>query len=137
MAASGGSSSSLGLQRGAWTVNRASTSSSTFRPVPGLAGLDVCALGEVAATLSIQTSGAPVGLQIRIDGGGLMHPDAVRFVPTGQHDSFSFTWLSTVGPFEANDHHSFDVEWRAPLGGTVTLDRATVNVLYQRGTHAC
>jgi len=27
-----------------------------------------------------------------------------------RHDSFFFTFVQSVGPFEANDNHGFDVE---------------------------
>ena len=40
----------------------------------------------------------------------LMSPGAIRFVPAGTHDSFFFTFVQSVGPFEANDNHGFDVE---------------------------
>jgi hypothetical protein len=57
------------------------------------------------------------------------------FVPVGPHDSFAFTWVRGVSPFEAIDHHVFDVEWRSPGGKASTLERATFNLQYQRGTH--
>jgi len=42
-----------------------------------------------------------------------------------------------VGPFEANDHHTFDVEWRSPTGAKTTLERGTFNLQYERGTQSC
>jgi len=60
-----------------------------------------------------------------------------RLVPAGPHDSFSFTFVNSVGPFEANDNHSFDVEWRSPTGAATTLERGTFNLRYQRGTQQC
>jgi hypothetical protein len=50
---------------------------------------------------------------------------------------FAFTFVQNVGPFEANDHHVFDVEWRSPTRRTTTLERGTFNLQYQRGTHRC
>jgi len=137
MAASGRFSSSLDRQASRWTTTRASTSSAAFEPVAGLSGLRICTLYQVTATLSVALRGAPAGFQIRVDGGGLMRPGAVRFVPAGRHASFSFTFLQSVGPFEDNDHHTFDVEWRSPTRATTTLERATFNLQYQRGTHRC
>jgi hypothetical protein len=137
LAATGGSSSSLDQQASRFTTNTVTTSSRTFQPVPGLSGLNVCALHQVTATLSVELNGAPAGFQIRIDGGGTMQPGAVRFVPAGPHDSFSFTFTNSVGPFEANDHHEFDVEWRSPTGAPSTLERGTFNLQYQRGTQMC
>jgi hypothetical protein len=137
LAASGGASSSMDLQASKFTTSAATTSSKTFHAIPGLSGLNICALDQVTATLSVELNGAPGGFQIRVDGGGTMPPGAIRFVPAGPHDSFSFTFTQGVGPFEANDHHVFDVEWRSPTGAATTLERGTFNLQYQRGTQSC
>ena len=137
LAASGGTNSSLDLQRSRFTTTTATTSSRTFQPIPGLSGLNICALNQVTATLSVELNGAPAGFQIRIDAAGTMQPGAVRLVPAGPHDSFSFTFVKSVAPFEANDNHSFDVEWRSPTGAATTLERGTFNLQYQRGTQQC
>ena len=52
LAASGGANSSLDLQRSRFTTTTATTSSRTFQPIPGLSGLNICALNQVTATLS-------------------------------------------------------------------------------------
>ena len=137
LAASGGSSSSLDLQASKVTTTTATTSSRTFHPIPGLSGLNICALHQVTATLSVELTRAPAGFQVRVDGGGTMSPGAIRFVPAGPHGSFSFTFVRGVGPFEANDHHAFDVEWRSPTGAATTLERGTFNLQYERGTQSC
>jgi hypothetical protein len=137
LAATGGSSSSLDLQASRFTTTSVTTSSKTFQAIPGLSGLNVCALHQVTAALSVELNGAPAGFLIRIDGGATMQPGAIRFVPAGPHDSFSFTFVNSVGPFEANDHHVFDVEWRSPTGAATTLERGTFNLQYQRGTQSC
>jgi hypothetical protein len=137
LAASGGFNSSLDLQASRWTTTTRTTSSTTFHPVAGLSGLTICALNQVTAALSVELRGAPAAFQIRVDGAGLMRPGAVRFVPAGPHDSFSFTFVQNVGPFEANDNHGFEVEWRSPTGKATTLERGTFNLQYQRGTQAC
>ncbi len=137
LGSSGGFSSSLDLQASKWTTSTVTTASTTFQPIPSLSGLNICALNQVTASLSVELNGPPAGFQIRVDGDGLMPPGAVRFVPAGAHDSFSFTFVRGVNPFENNDHHVFDVEWRSPTGATATLERATFNLQYQRGTHSC
>ena len=137
MAASGGSSSSLDLQSSQWTTTAAQTSSSRFQSITALGGLNICATNQVTATLSVELSGAAAGFQIRVDGGALMQPGAVRFQPVVPHQSFSFTWVMNVSAFEANDHHVFDVEWRSPTVAPTKLERATLNLQYQRGTHQC
>jgi len=45
--------------------------------------------------------------------------------------------MNSVGPFEADDHHSFDVEWRSPTGAATTLERGTFNLQYEHGTQNC
>jgi hypothetical protein len=137
LAASGGSSSSMDLQASKFTTTKATTSSKTFRPIKGLSGLTICALHQVTATLSVELNGAPARFQVRVDGGGTMAPGSIRFVPAGPHDSFSFTFVQSVGPFEANDNHGFEVEWRSPTGAATTLERGTFNLQYQRGTQSC
>ena len=137
LAATGGSTSSLDLQASKFTTTTASTASRAFQPVPGLSGLNICGLHQVTATLSVELNGAPAGFQIRVDGGGTMPPGAIRFVPGGPHDSFSFAFTGSVGPFEANDHHTFDVEWRSPSGAKTTLERGTFNLQYEHGAQSC
>jgi hypothetical protein len=137
LAATGGNSSSLDQQASKFTDTTVTTSSKTFRAIPGLSGLNICALHQVTATLGVELNGAPAGFQIRVDGGGTMQPGALRFVPAGPHDSFSFTFIGNAAPFEANDHHEYDVEWRSPTGAPVTLERGTFNLQYQRGTQMC
>ena len=137
LAASGGTSSSLDLQASKFTTSTATTSSKTFHSIPGMSGLTICALHQVTGTLSVQLTGAPAGFQIRLDGGGTMQPGAIRFVPAGAHDSFSVAFMNTVGPFEADDHHSFDVEWPSPTGAATTLERGTFNLQYEHGTQNC
>ena len=138
LAATGSASSGLDLQAVRFTSTAASTSSPAFRNIPGLAGLTICARGQVTAVLSVELDGArPAGLQVLVDGGPVAQPGAVRFVPAGAHDSGSFAFIQVVGPFEANDHHTFDAQWRSPAGGRVALERGTVTLLYAKGTQAC
>jgi len=138
MAASGGfGPSSLDLQASEWTTSTVTTFSTTFRPIAALSGLNICALNQVTATFSAELSGAPAQFEILVDFGPTMLPGAVRFVPAGAADSFSFTFVRAVSTFENNDHHMFEVEWRSPSGAPTTLQRGTLNLQYQRGTHSC
>lgn len=137
LAASGSANSSLDLQASKFTTTTQTTSSTTFRAVGGLSGLTICALNQVTADLSVQLTGAPASFRIRQDGGGFIAPGTIRFVPAGPSDSFSFTFIANVTPFEANDNHSFDVEWRSPTGRPATLQLGTINLQYQKGTQGC
>lgn len=137
MAASGSASSALDLQAAKFTTTTQTTSSTTFRAINGLSGLSICALHQVTGTLSVQLKGAPAGFQIRFDGGPVMQPGAIRFVPAANLDSNSFTFVTSVAPFEASDVHSFDVEWRSPTGGATTLTLGSFNLQYEKGTQGC
>ena len=137
VAASGSAHSGLNQQAAKWTTTTASTSSTTFHTIPGLSGLNICALHQVTAALSVELTGAPARFQVQIDSGATMHPGTVQFNPSGAHDSSSFVFVNNVGPFEANDHHVFDVSWRSPSGKLVTLERGTLDLAYQKGTQAC
>ncbi|HZI76990.1 MAG TPA: hypothetical protein VFD73_23740 [Gemmatimonadales bacterium] len=111
LAATGGNTSALDLQASKWTSTTQQATGTTWRSVPGL-GLTICALHQVTATLSVQVNGAPASFQIREDGGPIIAPGAVRFVPAGAHDSFSLSFLANAALFEANYTHGFEVEWR-------------------------
>ena len=136
LAATSANTSALDLQASKWTTTTQQATTTTWRSVTGL-GLTVCALGQVTATLSVEVNGAPASFRIREDGGPIIAPGAVRFVPAGDHDSFSFTFLANAAPFEANDNHGFGVEWRSATGQQTTLERATFNLQYEHGTQAC
>ena len=136
LAATGGNTSALDLQAAKWTSTTQQANTTTWRSVTGL-GLTICALDQVTATLSVELNGAPASFRIREDGGPIIAPGAVRFVPAGAHDSFSFTFLANAAPFEANDNHGFGVEWRSATGQQTTLERATLNLQYEHGTQAC
>ncbi len=136
-AAGGGFNSTLDQQSSKWSTTTVSTSSTSFVRIAGLSGLTICSLHQVTATLSVQLDGGQIGMQIRQDGGGLMQPGAVRFIPAGPQDSVSFTFVQETGPFEANDNHSFDVEWRSVTGAPVKLIKGDLNLQYQKGTQSC
>lgn len=65
-----------------------------------------------------------------------MRPGAAQFVPEGE-ESFSYTFVKSTAPFEGDDTHVLDVQWRSPTGSRVTLTSGDLNLLYQQGTHNC
>jgi len=117
----------------------ASTSSRNWRNVPGFR-FRVCAVREVSADVNLVLRGASVAIRIRIDGSDelIAHPGPVRFRP-GPGRAFSFTFAEEVFPFEAEDLHFFDVQWRSPTGERVILKKGMANVLFERafGGPAC
>lgn len=136
LAASGGFGGQLDRQSARWKTS-GSTSSRAWRNVPGLS-LTRCTLNQVTATLSATVQGAPVRFRVIIDGvpEAPMKPGAARFVPDGR-ESFSYTFVGRTAPFEADDTHRFDVQWRSPSGRTVRLVHGALELLFQRGTQGC
>ena len=131
-----GSTSAQSLrQMGTWRSQLLTTANAHFSQIPGLGGR-LCATGEVAATLSVTTTGAPAQFQIVLDDGPTIPPGAITVNPATSATA-SFTFVANVQPFEANDHHVFSVAWRSPTARATHLQSATLNVVYQRGTHAC
>ena len=108
-----------------------STTSTNFTTVPGMRIL-TCALGPVAFTFSGSLDGARAGFRVLVDGGGSMEPGNAFFKAeqgTEGTNAFSYTFVGNAGPFEANDSHVFELQWRS-TGGTATLLRAGVVVQY-------
>jgi len=137
LAARGVFGGELERQSAAWTTTAATTSGTEWRNVPGLA-LTRCSLHQVTAMVSVTVSGAPVLFRVVIDGvpEAPMQPGSARFVPSA-NESFTFTFVGRVAPFEADDTHKFNVQWRSGSGAPVTLHRGVLNLLFERGTQGC
>ncbi len=127
----------LDRQAAAWRTGPAATSSADWENVPGLTRTR-CTRDQVTAMLSATVEGGPVAFRIIMDGipEAPFQPRAARFVPDGS-ESFSFTFVGNTGPFEADDTHRFDVQWRSPDGVPVTLHRGALNLLYEEGRRGC
>lgn len=131
-------SASIVNQRSAqWTTREVTTSSKRFSLVPGLSELDVCASDEITVTVSVELDGAPAGFRVRIDRREFMEPGAVRFVPAGPHDSFSFTFAQDLGPLDGLDRHVLQLQWRSPFRIATSLERGTILVRYEPGFENC
>jgi hypothetical protein len=137
LAASGTFNGALERQSARWRTSSATTSSTAWRNVPGLS-LTRCTRGQVTAMLSATVSGAPVRFRGVIDGvpEAPMMPGSARFAPSGS-ESFAYTFVANTGPFEADDTHRFDIQWRSPSGAGVTLHSGALNLLFKRGTQGC
>ena len=137
LAATGVFGGKLDRQRAKWTTTNATTSSKAWRNVPGLA-ITRCTLHQVTAMLSVTVRGGPVRFRVLIDGvaEAPMKPSFARFVPNGP-ESFSYTFVGRTGPFEADDTHRFNVQWRSPSGARVTMQHGVLNLLYQEGRQGC
>jgi hypothetical protein len=131
------SGSTVNQQNVQWTTQETATASKRFSSVPSFRELDVCASGEVTVTVSVELNGAPAGFRIRIDRRQVMEPGAVRFVPAGPNDSFSFTFVQNLRPLNGLDRHVLQLQWRAPLGMATSLERGTIDVRNQSGSNNC
>jgi hypothetical protein len=127
IAASGVFGSELDRQAARWTTTSATTSSTNWRNVPRLA-LTRCTLNQVTAMVSVTVTGSVPEAPMR--------PGPARFIPNGT-ESFSYTFVGRTAPFEADDTHSFTVQWRSPTGGAVTLERGVLDLLFQSGSQGC
>lgn len=138
LAAGGRLSSGLDVQTASWTTSDVSTSSTRWHSIASLSRLPICSAGQVSATLSVTLRGAPGRFRVVVDGvtGAPMRPGAAQFVPGGE-ESFSYTFVKGTAPFEGDDTHVFDVQWRSPTGNRLTLTSGDLNLLYQQGTHNC
>jgi len=132
----GVASSQPNAQYSLWRTAPTSTANRSFGPLTGL-GVRICAAGAVSATVSIYGAGGPMQFEVLVDDGGAMAPGRVTFTPVGAGTVAAFTFISNAQPFEANDHHVYQVEWRSATGQRSTALSATLNLIYQHGTHAC
>jgi hypothetical protein len=125
--------SRLDHQRAKASGAPATTSSTSWRDLPGLGNMLICARGRVAAIVSVDVTGAPVALRVSLDAGPTLRPSSAKFDPSAFSTSFSFTFTAVVGPFEGLDDHSFDVQWRSLTGAPVTFRRGDVDLLFREG----
>jgi hypothetical protein len=137
LAATGTFSGAAERQSARWTTTAVSTSSKTWKNVPGLA-ITRCTLNQVTLMVSANVEGGPVRFRAIIDGvpEAPMKPTSSRFVPQGI-ESFSYTFVGRTGPFEADDTHRFNVQWRSPSGAQITMHQGAINLVFQRGTQGC
>lgn len=124
-------------QSAKWTARSAQISGTSWHKVRGLS-ITRCTVNEVAETVTLTLSGAPVRFRGVIDGvpEAPMKPGVVRFVPSGK-ESVSFTFVANTAAFEANDNHRFDIQWRSPSGAPVRLHDAAINLVFERGSQSC
>jgi hypothetical protein len=130
----GSRGSSLDRQAFKYRERDAATSSANWSNLPGPGQFNICAVNKVSAQVNLVLRGAPVRIRIRIDGTdeGIAHPGPVAFRP-GAGRPFSFTFAEHVAPFEANDLHAIEVQWRSPTGRRVVMKQGMVNLLFERG----
>jgi hypothetical protein len=108
-----------------------STSSGVWQDIKNLAVGPVCSQGVVSVTISVSVTGARTGFRVLIDDAGPLDPGPAYVKGTSDGtDSFSYTFSTVAEPFEANDGHSYNVQWRRSGSGTATLDHGSAVALY-------
>jgi hypothetical protein len=137
LAATGEMSGDLDRQAARWRTTPITTSSTEWENVPGLARTR-CTRDQVTAMVSVTVEGGPVAFRVVPDGvpEAPFRPGSARFVPDGV-ESFSYNFVGNTHPFEADDTHRFDVQWRSPDGVPVTLRRGVLDILYEQGRQGC
>jgi hypothetical protein len=136
-AATGAFGGALDHQRAVWTTNERTTSSTNWTNIPALS-ITRCAVDQVTAMLNVTLEGGPARFRVVIDDvpEAPMIPGSARFDPRGV-ESFGFAFVRGVHPFEADDTHRFDVQWRSATGAPVTLRQGMLNILFEDGTQGC
>jgi uncharacterized cupin superfamily protein len=129
-AATGDTSGDLDRQTARWRTSPITTSSTDWENVPAFTRTR-CTRHQVTVMLSVTVRVVPDGVPE-----APFEPGSARFVPDGV-ESFSHTFVDNTLPFEADDTHRFDVQWRSPDGVAVTLRRGVMNVLFERGSQGC
>jgi hypothetical protein len=119
-------------QRAKFRRTAITTTSTAWHDVPVL-NVAICAINEVSATLSVNLSGGRARFRILGEQGNVIQPGPAEFAPSG-FQSFSYTFVTSFGTFEADDRHSLKVQWRSTTGAAVTMSRGDLNVLYERGS---
>jgi hypothetical protein len=115
-----------------WAVvtSPSTTGSTAWKNVPGMRVRDV-----LAQNIAVQVSGTFEGsdLQLRVLDTSIGGTSALAPGKTSVHGdqapgSVSFTW---VGQNPAEHQHTFQLQWRSPSGGDVTMSAGDVTLLYQ------
>lgn len=130
-----------------WTNDEATTSSTEWEDVPGLAELSPsnCFTGSnrVSALASLWLEGSgPVGIRVATRGATLigeeptlMKPGAVTadLSPVGERAALSFNFVHGNPP--SSHGTTYSVQWRSPSGSPVTMHKGTLNVIwdFQKG----
>ena len=111
----------------------ANTSSKRWKDVPGYTVV-VCARRAISAHAFVNVTGAPVRFRFTLDSGAIFRPNAGRFDPRDGTRSFMLMGVQKAETFEGTDGHAVTLQWQSPTGDNVSLGRAIMNVLYQKGS---
>ena len=123
-----------------WRTAELTTTSTTFRAVPGLADTPG-SIFPIQIDVSALVSGAPVEFRVLNTNVGaqtdVSRPGATRFIPVGGgKDAFSYQWIE---PNQQSAVHATDLrlQWRSPTGAAVHLWSGDLSVTYSTERGAC
>ena len=122
-----------------WTNDNASTSNTKWRPIPGLKALEAYCPGPAASntlSLFLTEDSAPVDVRVVLKDLSLQcvgkgcspPPKAKPGVVTFEGRSNSFTFVRAMIP--GLHGSAFRAQWRSPTGEPVTMDKGTMNLLW-------
>ena len=140
VARTGEGSTPVNCMDAVWRTNEATTSSTQFTNVRGLADAPI-AIFPISIDVSAVVSGAPVDFRILSTNEGVQthvsKPGAASFVPAGGGaDSFAYRWIerNQSAAVHANE---LRLQWRSLTGAPVLLLKADMTVQYATDRGAC
>jgi hypothetical protein len=111
------------------TTTQVSTSNQSYRDIANLSNVIFCTTDAVVTgSVNLTMKGAPVEIRLRIDDNFNLAEPPAQFDPAGRNRSFSYEFVRDLAGTGVG--HAFDVEWRSPTGGKVTLLRGDVIYRY-------
>jgi hypothetical protein len=116
-----------------WRTSSASTSSTKWSTVSGLVD-SPAAIYPIAINVSAVVSGAPVDFRILSTNVGdqtvVSQPGPAPFVPgSNGANSFAYQWVER-NQSAAQHANQIQLQWRSQHGGSVTLQRGDMSLLY-------
>jgi archaellum component FlaG (FlaF/FlaG flagellin family) len=114
------------------------TTSTTFSTIPAYE-LGVESVFGMSESVTLVMSGSPVYVKVidtSVGGSSALDPGQVTIQTTADNNTASITFV-TLGA-AAPHLHTLDVEWRLKSsGGSATIKRGAVNLLYEAGDSGC
>lgn len=114
------------------------TTATTFSKISALE-LNVESAFGMSESVTLILSGSPVYLKVidtSVGGSFPLDPGLTTLRATPDNDAPSLTFV-TIG-LPASHMHTLDVEWRLKsTGGSATIKRSVVNLLYEAGDAGC
>ena len=118
------------------TRNDATTSSTSFSPVPGLSGVGLCnARSGVSVTTTMELSGAPVEIRALMGPRKrVLEPGPLSLDPgASPGTTFSATFVRAKGIGLPDGPYT--LQWRSKTGAPATMTNGTIRILFSTARH--